>query len=270
MSWERNANGEIREPSDRDPQNLKNGIHALIERSGFEESFSVTSRPDWERLFEKRLAAREENLEDWLDSQNPNAGFLFEVGIIESQANQFTPNFELYKVEVDILDELSCLIEPLSDFHEPTTKTHFGPRTTHLLSRNRHHHAGSCSPQDLYLIALSVRCLRRKSLRVSKDWLTTEEHLTLAESDFHPEVRYFIVQDLTRERLLLCTDLEKTPFLNWVTDVNRLSRQQLESLLPRGSYKDFSELRAETVSAVVVTPPSASTSFQRVWASSSQ
>ena len=251
VSWERNANGEIREPSERDPKNLKKGIDALIVRSGFDGNFSVHNRPEWATLFEQRLANPEVKLQDWLDLQDPQARFLFEVGISQSQGNLLTPNFrDLYKAETDILDELSWDIEPPHEFREPTKTTHFGPRTTLLLARNRHHHAGNCSPQDLYLIAISVRCLREKSFKLS-DWLTNKELLTLAESRLHPEVRFLIDQEDTRERLLLCTELEITPFLNWVTDVNRLNRPQLESLLTKEAFKDFPQHRTETVAAVI-------------------
>ena len=82
MSWQSRSNGEIRDPSEREPENLKKGIHALIVRSGIDEDFSVHKRTEWATLFEQRLANPEVKLEDWLDSQNPHAVFLFEVGII--------------------------------------------------------------------------------------------------------------------------------------------------------------------------------------------
>ena len=251
MSWQRHSNGEIRDPSEREPENLKKGIHALIVRSGVDEQFSVHKRSEWVKLFQQRLANPEETLQDWLDLQDPRARFLFEVGISQSQGNRDNPNFgDLHEAEIEILDERSWDIEPPDEFLEPTKTTHFGPRTTLLLARNRHHHARNCSLQDLYLIAISVRCLREKSLKLS-EWLTNKERLTLAESRLHPEVRFLIDQEDTRERLLLCTELERTPFLNWVTDVNRLTRPQLESLLTKEAFKDFSENLTETRAAVI-------------------
>ena len=87
--------------------------------------------------------------------------------------------------------------------------------------------------------------------------MTAEEFVIFAESDLHPEVQFKIDkdqkkidQDQKRERLLLCSDEERSPFLNWVTDINRLSRQQLYSLLPQEVFETFPALRAETVSAV--------------------
>ena len=66
-----------------------------------------------------------------------------------------------------------------------------------------------------------------------------------------PEVRYLEDQEARGQRLLICLPEEKTPFLQWVKDVDRLSEQQLQNLLPPGGpWRDYQERLEETQNAV--------------------